>query len=156
MISPVTRNLLKAYLDTAYTHSLEGNTVRKLRKGAKDQAPVSLDLHYDPENRLVKAVRQDGLEAHYLYDPFGRRIAKRVLEKRQPARATGTYGGSVGDSSETTETLTCFVWDGDTLVQEVMSQRTVSFVGNDRDNFVIEYNLPDVAENTSRLFQLQQ
>ena len=38
VISPVTRNLLKAYLDTAYTHSLEGNTVRKLRKGAKDRA----------------------------------------------------------------------------------------------------------------------
>ena len=38
IISPVTRNLLKAYLDTAYTHSLEGNTVRKLRKGAKDRA----------------------------------------------------------------------------------------------------------------------
>ena len=145
-IAPVTRNLLKRYLNMTFDHDAEGNTVKKIVKGGKDEQPYALYLTYDLENRLVKAVKPlagQTIEAEYRYDAFGRRTAK-IVRTLKEAKATGTYGyggystyagygASYGYSTaarmETvSEDITFFAWDGDVLVQEIQPQKTVTYL----------------------------
>ena len=147
-LAPVTRNLLKAYLGMEFDYDREGNTVRKVIKGKEQEQPYALSLHYDGENRLVKAIRQDHqtLEAEYKYDAFGRRVAKIVKTLRQ-AQATGTWGAS--HRMETvSEEMTFFVWDGDTLIQEVKPDTTITYL-YEPDSFVplaqVHSDMPDSA-----------
>lgn len=128
-LAPVTQNLLKHYLQESYEHDGEGNTIRKVHRGGKGEQPYTLNLHYDAENRLVKAVRPGragSVEAEYSYDPLGRRIAKRVREYA-PVRGTGTHGPAAELACQA-ERLTLFVWDGDRLVQEIQANQTVSYL----------------------------
>ena len=128
-LAPVTQNLLKHYLQESYEHDGEGNTIRKVHRGGKGEQPYTLNLHYDAENRLVKAVRPGragSVEAEYSYDPLGRRIAKRVREYA-PVRGTGTHGPAAELVCQA-ERLTLFVWDGDRLVQEIQANQTVSYL----------------------------
>ena len=41
----------------AFDHDAQGNTVRKIVRGNKEEQPTTLSLRYDAENRLVKAVK---------------------------------------------------------------------------------------------------
>lgn len=128
-IAPVTHNLLKSYLNMDFDHDEQGNTIRKVVKGADGEKPHVLNLHYDAENRLVKAIRPGSnqtMEAEYRYDAFGRRVAKLVRTLKQ-AKATGTYGGT-GRMETVDEAVTFFVWDGDTMVQEVHPDSTVTYL----------------------------
>lgn len=123
----VTHNLLQRFAGAAYVHDAQGNTVLKRRAVAAGAADTSsLALRYDSENRLAEAVRRAGddeslpvlMHAHYLYDGFGRRIAKRVTD---------------GTTGEVATTL--FVWDGDALAQEISARGTTTTV-YEPDSFV--------------------
>ena len=146
-LAPVTRNLLKAYLGMEFDYDQQGNTVRKVIKGKEQEQPYSLNLHYDGENRLIKAVKPQGtqtVEAEYKYDAFGRRIAK-IVRTRQEAKATGTWGGS-SHMHTISEDMTFFVWDGDTLIQEVKPNTTITYL-YEPDSFVplaqVQSDVPD-------------
>ena len=135
-IAPVTRNLLRQYLNMTFDYDREGNTVKKIVKGGKDEQPYSLYLTYDFENRLVKVNKPkpgEVMEAEYRYDAFGRRTVK-IVRKLQAAQATGTWG--ISDRMETvSEDITFFVWDGDVLVQEVQPHKTITYL-YEPDSFV--------------------
>ncbi len=146
-LAPVTHNLLKHYLGMTFDHDEQDNTIRKIVKGKDGEQPYALNLHYDGENRLVKAVRPQGdttIEAEYRYDAFGRRIAK-IVSTMKAAKATGTYSGS-GKMEKVGEEVTFFVWDGDTLVQEVQQDNTVTYL-YEPDSFVplaqVDSAMPD-------------
>lgn len=146
-LAPVKHNLLKRYLGMTFDHDEQGNTVRKIVKGKDGEQPYTLNLHYDGENRLVKAVRPQGettIEAEYRYDALGRRIAKIVSTMKQ-AKATGTYGAS-SKMEKVSDEVTFFVCDGDTLVQEVKQDNTVTYL-YEPDSFVplaqVHSNTPD-------------
>ena len=135
-IASITHNLLRCYLGMEFDYDAEGNTIRKIVKGKENEPPYSLTLHYDAENRLVKAIKPQAgqtMEAEYRYDAFGRRIAKVVRTLRE-AKATGTYGGS-GRMETVQEDITFFVWDGDTLIQEVKPDTTITYL-YEPDSFV--------------------
>ncbi len=135
-IAPVTHNLLKRYLGMEFDYDTEGNTVRKIVKGKENEQPYALTLYYDAENRLVKAVKPQAghtIEAEYRYDAFGRRTAK-IVKTLQEAKATGTYGGS-GRMETIREEVTFFVWDGNTLIQEVKPDTTITYL-YEADRFV--------------------
>ena len=135
-VAPITHNLLKRYLGMEFDHDTEGNTIRKIVKGKKDEPSYSLTLHYDAENRLVKTIKpQTGqtVEAEYRYDAFGRRIAKVVRTLRE-ARANGTFGGS-SKMEIAHEDITFFVWDRDTLIQEIKPNTTITYL-YEPDSFV--------------------
>ncbi|PHV05703.1 hypothetical protein CSQ96_19955 [Janthinobacterium sp. BJB412] len=125
---PVTHNLLKRYRDTAYEYDGQGNTIRKVfERDDNPYAKVELELGYDAENRLVRAVRtgrQARHSAQYIYDAFSRRIAKRVTEERwdnnqvcytDPPARVGHH-------------VALFVWDGDAMVQELRQGDTVTYL----------------------------
>lgn len=146
-IAPVTHNLLKHYLGMQFDYDAEGNTVRKIVKGKENARPYSLNLHYDAENRLIKVVKPQAnqtVEAEYLYDAFSRRIAK-VVKTLQQAQATGNYGG-IGRMETVQEDITFFVWDGDTLIQEIKPDTTITYL-YEPDSFVplaqVHSNTPD-------------
>ncbi|PSW70860.1 RHS repeat protein [Photobacterium kishitanii] len=70
-----------------------------VEKRGKDQCLVT-QYEYDCQHRLTQAKMSDGSTARYVYDAFGRRVSKTVVDKR--------------GQSTTTE----FVWQGDNLVAE--------------------------------------
>ena len=159
MIAPVTRNLLKHYLNMTFEHDAEGNTVRKIVKGGKDEQPYSLYLTYDAENRLAKVSRPrpgEAIEAEYRYDAFGRRTAK-IVRLQKWMQATGTHGGA-GDMQTVGEDVTFFVWDGDVLVQEIRPDTTISYL-YEPDSFVplaqVHSDTPDSAYDPEAVQQKQ-
>ncbi|WGG51440.1 RHS repeat domain-containing protein [Rugamonas sp. DEMB1] len=134
-MAPVTHNLLKRYQDSSYEYDGQGNTIRKVYDRASNpNAKVELELGYDAENRLVRAVKtsyQARHSAQYIYDAFSRRIAKRVTEER--------WGNNQvcyeEPAAKTTHHMALFVWDGDAMVQELRQGDTVTYL-YEPDSFV--------------------
>jgi RHS repeat-associated protein len=128
----VAHNLLKSYHGAHYDYDGQGNAISKRVK--RVDGAYDLDLAYDAENRLVRAVRTTGTRrdsARYFYDPFGRRIAKQVTEERW-----GYDRRSDAVAPEhTARHTTLFVWDGDALAQEVRQDKTVTYL-YEPDSFV--------------------
>ncbi|MBW9829686.1 hypothetical protein, partial [Escherichia coli] len=60
-----------------YHHDLTGKLIR-----SEDEGLVTHRYHYDSQHRLVHYTRtqyaEPLVESRYLYDPLGRRVAKRV------------------------------------------------------------------------------
>ncbi len=85
-----------------YDFDAQGRVVRRRRKRLSRKADV---WHYtwDSQDRLVGVVTPDGAKWAYLYDPFGRRIAKRRL----------------ADDGETVVEEVRFAWDGFVLAEQV-------------------------------------
>ncbi|WP_338767691.1 PAAR-like domain-containing protein [Massilia sp. METH4] len=126
-IAKVTHNLLRQYMGYAYEYDVQGNTVVKRPKIATvaNEEGV-LTFSYDSENRMTMAVRTfatSRIVARYSYDAFGRRIAKRVDEQRW---AEGEEPPAIGQAH--TGKLTLFVWDGDVMVQEIVEDKTVTYL----------------------------
>ena len=126
-LAKVTHNLLCQYMGYAYDYDVQGNTIAKharLAKVANDEG--NLEFEYDSANRLTTATRtfaNSRQVARYSYDAFGRRIAKRVHEQQWPV---GHASPSVG--LEHKGKLTLFVWDGDTLAQEISADNTITYL----------------------------
>ncbi|MEU6826272.1 DUF6531 domain-containing protein [Streptomyces atriruber] len=85
-----------------YDFDAQGRVVRRRRKRLSRKADV---WHYtwDSQDRLVGVVTPDGAKWTYLYDPFGRRIAKRRF----------------ADDGETVVEEVRFAWDGFVLAEQV-------------------------------------
>jgi RHS repeat-associated protein len=147
-LSPVTYNLLRRYLGNAYEYDRQGNTVLKYEAATTGLLSPSANqssqtrYSYDADNRLIRATRiwdaapvsaaateiASALKTqqitHYLYDAFGRRIAKQVSQPHPVLDIVSAEQPSGAISYETT----VFLWDGDTLLQEISAQRTASYL----------------------------
>ena len=133
--APATGNVLQRYGDTEYTYDEQGNaTSKRYHPTGRESTWSDLELQYDAENRLrhtCRMARQSRHRADYFYDAFSRRIAKRVDEacwgKRQDIASD--------QPAHTSSTTTFFVWDGDTLAQELGQGETVTYL-YEPDSFV--------------------
>ncbi|MCC7701618.1 DUF4150 domain-containing protein [Janthinobacterium sp. GW460P] len=133
--APAPGNVLKRYGDTEYDYDEQGNaTGKRFHPPGRESTWSELELHYDAENRLSHATRMERQSRHrarYFYDAFSRRIAKRVEE----ARWNKQQDISTDQPARTSAATTFFVWDGDTLVQELGHEETVSYL-YEPDSFV--------------------
>ncbi len=91
-----TGTLLTAAGPTTYRHDGEGRVVARERGGQR------WTYEWSAENRLTGARTPDGTAWRYLYDPFGRRIAKQRLDG----------SGAVSEQIE-------FAWDGQVPAEQV-------------------------------------
>ncbi|OFJ48201.1 hypothetical protein BA896_003595 [Janthinobacterium lividum] len=133
--APAPGNVLKRYGDTEYDYDEQGNaTSKRFHPPGRESTWSDLALEYDAENRFSHATRterQSLHRAHYFYDAFSRRIAKRVEEARWSNRQDITKDQPARTSAATT----FFVWDGDTLAQELGHEETVTYL-YEPDSFV--------------------
>lgn len=133
--APAPGNVLKHYGDTEYAYDEQGNaTGKRFHPPGRESTWSDLALEYDTENRLCHATRTERQSRHrarYFYDAFSRRIAKRVEEARWSNRQDITKDQPARTSAATT----FFVWDGDTLAQELGQEDTVTYL-YEPDSFV--------------------
>lgn len=124
----ITGNLLRTYGDFSYDYDEQGNTTRKrFHPPGRESTWSDLQLEYDAENRISHATRTERQTRHraeYFYDAFSRRIAKRV-DVEQWENQQDIAADSPAQSSSST---TLFVWDGDTLAQELGQDETVTYL----------------------------
>ncbi|MFD8479561.1 DUF6531 domain-containing protein [Kitasatospora sp. NPDC059673] len=84
-----------------YEYDADGHlTLRQVTRLSRK--PDTWQYTWDAEDRLVAVTTPDGTRWRYLYDPFGRRIAKNRL----------------GSDGVTVEERTDFTWDGLTLAEQ--------------------------------------
>jgi RHS repeat-associated protein len=86
-------NRLLNYKDNLYGHDANGNIVSKIEADDEHEAE-GWAYEYDYENRLTKAVKHDDDKIKivtFKYDPFGRRIEKRVEEVDEGATETKLF-----------------------------------------------------------------
>ncbi|MEV1007341.1 RHS repeat-associated core domain-containing protein [Streptomyces sp. NPDC049881] len=83
------------------TYDAAGRLVRRLRRRLS-RKPESWRYEWDAQDRLVRVVTPDGTVWRYIYDAFGRRIAKQRL----------------GDDGATVAEETAFTWSGTTPVEQ--------------------------------------
>ncbi|GAA2341676.1 hypothetical protein Scani_66710 [Streptomyces caniferus] len=89
-----------------YEHDALGRVT--LRQKTRDsRKPDTWRFSWSTEDRLTTAITPDGTNWRYLYDPFGRRIAKQRL---------ATDASTVVDQ-------TFFAWDGTTLTEQTARSR---------------------------------
>lgn len=134
-LAHITGNLLLSYGDFSYDYDEQGNTTRKrYHPPGREPAWSDLQLEYDAENRLSHATRTERQTRHraeYFYDAFSRRIAKRV-----DVEQWGNQQDIATDlPAQTSSITTLFVWDGDTLAQELTLDETVTYL-YEPDSFV--------------------
>ncbi|MGK5077794.1 RHS repeat-associated core domain-containing protein [Janthinobacterium sp. HLX7-2] len=131
----ITGNLLKSYGNTEYDYDEQGNTTcKRFHPPGRESTWSDLALHYDAENRLSQTCRMERQwrhRAHYFYDAFSRRIAKRVDEARWGKQQDIAKDQPAHCASSTT----FFVWDGDALAQELGHEETVTYL-YEPDSFV--------------------
>ncbi len=98
-------NILKQRQGTTYEWDLGGRLIAKRSMSAEGQISVS---KYDWNGRgLLKGVDlPDGSRVEFSYDPFARRVGKRVLDRAED--------GGVKVVSQTR-----YLWDKDLLIQEI-------------------------------------
>lgn len=113
--------------DTEYTWDDDGRLIMKRTRSAAGEEEVTR-YRWSASGMLARVERPDGLRVAFEYDPFGRRVAKRLL-----ARAA--------DGSERQLEATRFVWDGGSLVHEI--RRRADAGGNpivDERTYVFEHD----------------
>jgi RHS repeat-associated protein len=124
----VEHNLLKLYQGYRYSYDEQGNVVSKRPDNGKAGTSArELELAYDDENRLIRSVCRDAGTrsiASYLYDAFSRRIAKTVIRESW----LGNQNPEMDMPAQAEEHTVRFVWDGDTIVQELHPGVTVTYV----------------------------
>ena len=77
------RNINPSIIGYGTVNAIPNLSPGKYTQISNPNAKVELELGYDAENRLVRAVKtsyQARHSAQYIYDAFSRRIAKRVTE----------------------------------------------------------------------------
>ncbi|MGF6118675.1 RHS repeat-associated protein [Janthinobacterium lividum] len=133
--APASGNVLKRYGNSEYDYDEQGNaTAKRFHPPGRESSWSDLELEYDAENRLSHATRTERQSRHrarYFYDAFSRRIAKRVEEAHWGKQQDITKDQPAHCGSSTT----FFVWDGDTLAQELGRDETVTYL-YEPDSFV--------------------
>jgi RHS repeat-associated protein len=128
----VRHNRLEHFNNIDYEYDIQGNTIVKrlnplpgLTTEAANET-ATLDFVYDQENRLVQVQKHYShacITANYVYDAFGRRIAKTVSE---------AYWEQEDQKDQALDnakaTTTWFLWDGDNLIQEIKPDQTVTYL----------------------------
>jgi RHS repeat-associated protein len=94
--------------DTEYLWDDDGRLAEKRTRSAAGAEEI-WKYRWDAAGLLKRVERPDGLVAEFAYDPFARRMSKRVST---PAK---------GDDAASVVT-TKFVWDGDVLVHEIATR----------------------------------
>jgi RHS repeat-associated protein len=128
----VRHNRLERYHNFDYEYDIQGNAVikrinppLKLDNQAANES-ATLDLTYDQENRLIRVVKNYSLAsitANYVYDAYGRRIAKNISEARWEKPEQRATAKKVASPK-----TTWFVWDDDRLIQEIHLDKTVTYL----------------------------
>ncbi|MCR4288042.1 MAG: hypothetical protein NUW09_08525, partial [Deltaproteobacteria bacterium] len=89
-------NELVKFKDKVYTYDNNGNLAIKTEEDSDEDVEIEgWTYSYDYENRLVKAVKREKDELKtvtFKYDPFGRRMEKRVESVDKGISETRTYG----------------------------------------------------------------
>ncbi|WP_078888666.1 DUF6531 domain-containing protein [Streptomyces sclerotialus] len=88
-----------------YEHDAAGRITQR-QKTRLSRKPDTWRYEWDAESRLVSVVTPDGTHWRYLYDPLGRRIAKKRL---------------AADAPEEVAEQIDFAWDGATLCEQTTS-----------------------------------
>ncbi|CAN98052.1 MULTISPECIES: RHS repeat-associated core domain-containing protein [Sorangium] len=91
--------------DTEYTWDEDGRLVTKRIRRTAGEEELTRYL-WSASGMLARVERPDGEIVAFEYDPFGRRVAKRLLAR-------------TADGSERLVEATRFVWDGGALVHEI-------------------------------------
>ncbi|WP_437754826.1 RHS repeat-associated core domain-containing protein [Sorangium sp. So ce1389] len=91
--------------DTEYTWDDDGRLTMKRTRSPSGEEQVTR-YRWSASGMLARVERPDGLVVAFEYDPFGRRVAKRLLTR-------------AADGSERLFEATRFVWDGGALVHEI-------------------------------------
>ncbi|WP_434044354.1 MULTISPECIES: RHS repeat-associated core domain-containing protein [Sorangium] len=97
--------------DAEYTWDGDGRLTMKRARSSSGEEEVTR-YRWSASGTLARVERPDGLIVAFEYDPFGRRVAKRLL-----ARAA--------DNAERVIEATRFVWDGGALVHEIRHRADV-------------------------------
>ncbi|QVN23348.1 RHS repeat-associated core domain-containing protein [Burkholderia pyrrocinia] len=116
-------NLLKDYAGTHYAYDEQGNLRERTTHGTKTV------FGWDSFNRMVSARTQE-MDARYVYDALGRRIAK-VTEPQLHAHPMAGSSYAQMERQRLKQAhgygLTLYGWDGDTLAYETAwEQRTTT------------------------------
>ena len=96
-----------------YQHDQQGRVTQRQRTRLS-RKPDTWRYEWDAGNRLTSVATPDGVVWRYLYDPFGRRVAKQRL----------AADGNVAEQTD-------FTWDGPVLVEQ-----SVSSFASDRESVV--------------------
>jgi RHS repeat-associated protein len=94
---------------TQYQHDRQGRLVMRRQHSLSGQVRTWI-YGWDAEDRLVRLTTPDGTEWRYVYDAFGRRVAKRRLG---------------GDGQVAEETI--FTWDGLSLAEQTTGDATTTW-----------------------------
>ncbi|WP_427108125.1 RHS repeat domain-containing protein [Lysinibacillus xylanilyticus] len=89
--------------DAKFSYDEEGNLVQKVEKNGD-----TWKYEYNGNGMMSKVIRPDNTEVTFKYDSLGRRIEKRSDEK-----------------------TTSFVWDGNTILHEYLSENGLTELAND-------------------------
>lgn len=84
-----------------YEHDAQGHIVLR-QKTRLSRKPDTWRYEWDAEDRLIRVTTPDGTHWRYIYDPFGRRVAKQRL---------ALNGQQVLEQTD-------FTWDGNTLAEQ--------------------------------------
>ncbi|ATY14885.1 type IV secretion protein Rhs [Amycolatopsis sp. AA4] len=101
--------LLREAGPVSYQYDAQGRVVLAHKKRLS-RPPAVWRYSWDPDDQLVELATPDGVRWRYLYDPFGRRIAKLRLA------ADGSVAGRVD-----------FLWDGHVLAEQVAAGRVTTW-----------------------------
>ncbi|WP_175916699.1 MULTISPECIES: RHS repeat-associated core domain-containing protein [unclassified Burkholderia] len=124
--APLLDNLLKEYAGTHYTYDKQGNLTARKRNGERTT------FGWSSLGRLVTAENRH-MEARYVYDALGRRIAK-LTEPQVPHLMNAGSGWRDAERRRLKQEhgygLTLYGWDGDTLAYETSwdKRETTHFV----------------------------
>ncbi len=123
-LSHIARNLLQSWQGFAYEYDVQGNTVLKRPLPSyRGIESTTISYAYDLDNRLQSACKKwPHMQnvAEYYYDAFNRRVAKRVMQE--------IFDASHTKVSQRTISTQFFVWDGDTLLQEIEQGKTTTYL----------------------------
>jgi RHS repeat-associated protein len=124
----IQNNRVTVYEDKRYTYDVQGRLTDK-RIGSHTHIQLSWDdSHQLSQSRVSRTGRPDSI-THYLYDAFGRRVAKFSAQ------------------SDSTFTAAClFVWDGNRLIQQRQANLAV-------DQVISAHSLPSAYQCTSFIYE---
>lgn len=114
-------NTNKRYHDKRYQYDSKGRLIQKTleRKGFR---PQTTRYQWDNDDRLIKLITPENKHYEYQYDALGRRIQKQCINakiKRSPEPQVHETSKNTGKKDKTLTNNLRYIWDGNTLAEEV-------------------------------------